>query len=172
MINLIFYIVILISGICLGCLGARKFENRVIHLDDLILILKTVQAEMEYRRDPLPILLESIGEKVNNNAGMFLVTVSNHLKDRERFSFYESWKLSISEVYEGTALKEEDKNILSQVGTQLGKTDMENQQSLFTYVFNGLDRQRTEADEERRTKGKVYRTLGIASGLLAIIVLL
>lgn len=172
MINIIFYIVILISGISIGYLGARKYENRVIHLDDLILILKTVQAEMEYRLDPLPVLLEQIGKSTDNSAGVFLLAVSNHLKDHGRFNLCESWEYAVLEVYENTALKEEDKTILSQAGIQLGKTDIENQESLFNHVFIGLNRQRVEADEERRTKGKVYRTLGIASGLLAIIILL
>ncbi len=172
MIKLILYIAILISGISLGYLGARKFENRLVHLDDLILVLKTLEAEMEYRRDPLPILLERIGERTDNYAGTFLLAVSNYLKKQEGFSLLESWKQSITEVYGGTALKEEDRIILTQLGAQMGRTDIENQQALFDYIVNGLNRQRSQADEERRTKGKVYRTLGIACGLLAIIVLL
>jgi len=172
MVNIIFYIVILISGISIGYLGARKYENRVIHLDDIILILKTVQSEMEYRRDPLPVLLEQIGERTDNSAGTFLLSVSNHLRDLRRFNLSESWEHAVLEVYGNTALKEEDKTILSQAGIQLGKTDIENQDFLLNHVVAGLNRQRIEADEERRTKGKVYRTLGIASGLLAIIILL
>lgn len=172
MVNFILYLIILAGGAGTGYLTARKFENRVIHLDDLILTLKTVQAEMEYRNDPLPILLERVGERTKEKAGEFLITVCEILQREEQFDFYESWKRAVLKVYEESALNDEDRQILIKAGIELGKTGIANQLAMFNYIFSGLKRQREEADEERKTKGKVYQTLGIASGALAIIILL
>lgn len=80
MINLMLYIIILIAGIGVGYLAARPYENRVMHLEDLILALKILQAEMEYRSDPLPILMERISSCTTGKAVIFFRTVCDSLK--------------------------------------------------------------------------------------------
>ncbi len=172
MIKLILYIAVLAGGMGAGYLAGRPFENRVIHLDDLILTLKTLQAEMEYRGDPLPVLLLRIGESTEGKAGEFLLRVLTLIEENNDSDFYKSWKRAVEEIYLETALKEDDRLILSQTGIELGKTDIGNQQALFAHTFRGLERQRKEADEERKSRVRVCRTLGTASGVLAVIMLL
>lgn len=172
MIKLFLYMIILTGGAGVGYLKARPYENRVMHLDDLILTLKTMESEMEYRSDPLPTLLERIGSKSKDKSGEFLTSLLRLLVDNERLDFYESWKMAVWKVYDGSSLNSEDMDILSKAGIELGKTDMENQKAMFAHLFSGLERQRKDAAEERRIKTKLYRTLGAASGALAVIMLL
>ncbi len=172
MLNFILCITILIAGIGVGYLAARPYENRVIHLDELLLTLKIMQAEMEYRSDPLPDLMHRMTHRTTGKASDFLGTVCRLLKKGDRYDLYESWKQAVDEVYGESALASEDRLILSQAGIELGKTDMSNQQAMFAHLFKGLEKQRKEADEARRTKGRIYRTLGTSSGVLAVIMLL
>ncbi len=172
MLNLALYMIILLSGIGAGYMAARPYENRVIHLEDLTLVLKIMQSEMEYRSDPLPQLMERVSQRTKGKAGDFLQTVCRLLKEDDRYDFYDSWKQAVLEVYGESAFTEDDRLILSQAGIELGKTDLLNQQAMFSHLFNGLEKQRKEAGEERKTKGRIYRTLGAACGVLAVIVLL
>ncbi|GAB1475365.1 hypothetical protein MASR2M70_01970 [Bacillota bacterium] len=172
MISFFLYIIILAGGAGAGYLAARPFVNRVIHLDDLIITLKTLQSEMEYRGDPLPALLLRIANDTGGKPGEFFLRVLTLIEENKGMDFYRSWEKAVYEAYSDSALKEDDRLILSQVGIELGKTGIENQQALFAHAFTGLERQRKEADEERRSRGRVYRTLGTAAGILAVIVLL
>ena len=172
MLDFILCITILIAGIGVGYLAARPYENRVIHLDELLLILKIMQAEMEYRSDPLPDLMERMAHRTTGKASDFLSSVCRLLKKEDRYDLYESWKQAVDQVYGESALSKEDRLILSQAGIELGKTDMANQQAMFAHLFKGLEKQRKDADEVRRTKGRIYRTLGTSSGVLAVIMLL
>ena len=172
MLDLILYITILIAGTGVGYLASRPYENRVIHLEDLILVLKIMQAEMEYRNDPLPELMERIAQGMTGKAGHFLHTVCSLLKKDDRHDLYDSWKQAVDDVYGESSLVDKDKEILSQAGIELGKTDMASQQAMFVHLFQGLEKQRKEADEERRTKCRICRTLGAASGVLVVIMLL
>ncbi len=172
MLDLILYIAVLTAGTGVGYLTAKPYENRVSHLDDLILTLKVLQAEMSYRCDPLPVLLDRIGCRSRDKSGEFLTAVVKCLLTDNRCDLYECWKQSVNEVYGESALTDEDRFILSQGGIELGKTDLENHEALFIHLFTGLEKQRKEADEERKTKGRIYRALWTSAGVMAVIVLL
>ncbi|MGI6733133.1 MAG: hypothetical protein ACOX4J_02985 [Anaerovoracaceae bacterium] len=172
MVNLMLYITILLAGVGVGYLAAKPYENRVIHLEDLILALKIMQAEMEYRNDPLPELMERIACHTTGRATDFLLAVCASLKKDDRYDFYAIWKQAVEDVYGESSLMEEDRMILSNAGIELGKTDIVSQQAMFSHLFKGLEKQRKQAEEERRAKGRIYQALGTASGVLAVIILL
>ena len=172
MLGLILYLTILITAAGAGYMAARTYENRVIHLEDLILVLKILRSEMEYRNDPLPELMERIARRMTGKAGDFLNAVCSFLKGDDRYDFYDSWKEAVNKIYGESALAESDRSILSRAGIELGKTDMSNQLALFAHLFDRLEEQKKEADEERRKKSRICRTLGISLGVLAVIVLL
>lgn len=172
MIKLILYIVIIGSGAGAGYLMARPFENRIVHLQDLVTSLQILEAEMKYRKDPLPILLKRIGGLNIGRAGTFFLQVCVGLSGDYTYDFYGSWVWAIEEIYGESSLTEKDRELLSEVGIELGKTDISSQQSIFIRVFSRLEQQIAEAEEERKTKGKMYKALGVAIGILIVIVLL
>jgi stage III sporulation protein AB len=172
MIHFLLYITILTGGIAVGYLGAKPYENRVLHLEDLILTMKVLQAEMAYRRDPLPELLHSIGSKTSDKSGEFLTSVWKILTTEDNTDLYESWLKAVDKTYGESALVHEDRLILARAGIELGKTDLDNQEGLFVHLFGGLEKQIREAEEIRKTKGRVYRTLWTSAGILTIIILL
>lgn len=172
MLYFILYLTLLIGGTVSGYLAARPFENRVMHLDDIILTLKMLQAEMDYLGDSLPVILERVGERTKEGGGKFLLRVLEILNDDERFDFYKSWEKAVGDVYGESALKDEDRDILLKTGLELGKTDMRSQHALFLHAFTGLERQRKAAFDESANKGRVYLALGTASGFLALIILI
>lgn len=172
MIYFALYITILTGGIAVGYLAAKPYENRVLHLEDLVLTMRVLQAEMAYRRDPLPELLHNIGSKTKDKSGEFLTAVWEILTTGDNINLYESWKKAVDKIYGESALIDEDRLIIARAGIELGKTDLDNQEGLFAHFFKGLEKQIREAEEFRKTKGRVYRTLWTSAGVLTIIILL
>jgi|LSQX01.1.fsa_nt_gb stage III sporulation protein AB len=172
MIKLLLYIVIIGSGAGIGYLKARPYENRILHLEDLITALQILESEMKYRKDPLPILLKRIGDLNIGKSSLFFMQVIKGLKEDYSFDFYKSWISAVEKVYEDSSLTERDKELLSEVGLDLGKTDINSQKNTFTRTYTRLEQQLAEALEEKKTKGKMYNALGVAIGVLIVIVLI
>ncbi|MGI6727808.1 MAG: hypothetical protein ACOX4P_04495 [Anaerovoracaceae bacterium] len=172
MLKLILFIIIIGSSSGAGYLITTPYENRIYQLQELTMTFKVLEAEMKYRKDPIPVLLYRIGKSNPGKAGDFFLKVHQGLKETYAFDFYSCWTWAIKEIYEDSALTEKDREVISEVGIELGKTDIDNQQSLFARVFSRLEYQVTDAEEEKKIKGKMYRSIGTAIGILVVIVLL
>ncbi len=69
------------------------------------------------------------------------------------------------------SIKQEDKDILKKLGKLLGQTDVEGQISEIEVTQNFLDTQIEKAEEEKKKNQKMYKTLGIVTGLVFVIIL-
>ena len=66
----------------------------------------------------------------------------------------------------------DDKEILMMLGKMLGKTDKTGQISEIELVSEFLEKQILEAEEAKSKNEKMYKTLGIISGLVIAIILM
>ncbi|MBR0596640.1 stage III sporulation protein AB [Sinanaerobacter chloroacetimidivorans] len=171
MVKIILCILIIIAGIAAGHLKARTYENRVLHLQDLITTIKILESEMKYRLDPLPEIFIKISGMKISLAGRLFETTSRLLREDFAHDFANCWNQAVELVYKDSSLTRADKQVLSDLGIELGKTDMGSQYSLFSRAYTLLDAQVAEAAEEKRTKGKMYKSLGTAVGVLVVILL-
>jgi len=163
---------IILSGIGIGQLKAKSFDNRVIHLQDFITTLKILESEMKYRLDPIPVLFMRISQMKRGMAAKLFETVCMMLNELENRDFTSCWTAAIESVYSESSLTREDRQIIYDLGIDLGKTDMNSQYSLFSRTFSLLEHQVTEAIEINKTKGKMYKSLCAATGVLVVILLI
>jgi stage III sporulation protein AB len=80
-----------------------------------------------------------------------------------------SWEYALNNTK--NYLKKEDIEVLSMLGKMLGKTDKIGQLQEIDIVSKFLDKQIEFAEEEKSKNEKLYKTLGIVSGLTLAIVL-
>lgn len=165
-------ILIILSGIAIGHLKAKTYENRVYHLQELITTLKVLESEMKYRMDPLPDLLIRISKIKEGMSAVLMESAGLLLQSRNAFDLPGCWKEAVETAYMESALNKEDKRILTDLGIELGKTDMVNQSGMFQRTVSLLEAQAAEAAEDNKTKGKMYKSLGAAIGVLIVIVLI
>lgn len=170
--KLIICIIILLAGAGVGQLKAKTYDNRVYHLQELITTLQILESEMKYRLDPLPDLLIRVSEVKEGISSDLLKTVARLLKEPATLDLSDCWKKAVEIAYCDSAFTKEDKRIASDLGIELGKTDVENQYSLFHRTCTLLEVQVAEAIEEKKTKGKMYKSLGTAIGALIVILLI
>lgn len=165
-------IFIILAGVGIGLLKAKTYENRVYHLQELITTLKVMESEMKYRLDPLPDLFLRISKVKNGMSAALLETAGTLLKNQTARDLPECWKEAVETAYRESALNKEDKRILADLGIELGRTDMESQSGMFQRTLSLLEAQAAEAAGEQKVKGKMYKSLGTAIGILIVILLI
>ncbi|MBE6844919.1 MAG: hypothetical protein E7508_04285 [Ruminococcus sp.] len=84
-------------------------------------------------------------------------------KCSELRSFPQAWE---GAVKHDSKLSAEEKKLLLEIGAALGTTDKEGQLSTLEFYISRLDKMAQEEGERYRIKGKMYRSLGIASGAM------
>ncbi len=165
-------ILILLAGVGIGQLKAKSYDNRVYHLHELITTLKVLESEMKYRLDPLPVLFLRVSKIKEGMSRSLLETAGLLLQNQAARDLPDIWMEAVETAYLESALNKEDKRIIADLGIELGKTDMESQYGMFLRIYSLLEAQVAEAIEEKKTKGRMYKSLGSAIGVLIVILLI
>ena len=85
-------------------------------------------------------------------------------KLRQGGSFPAAWKGAVSEA---AVLGEDEKARLIELGEILGSADIEGQLSSLGLIQSELRKMHDEQAEKYRTKGRLYRTVGVTIGAMA-----
>ncbi len=162
---------ILILGLAtyVGNIMAKKYTNRVKELICIKLALNFLENKIKFTQTPLKEIFNQIAKTTNdkNIKNLFSKIIENLNKN-----------LSITLALENaintceTNLTKEDRNILLDMGKMLGKTDVEGQVSQIEITNSFLNNQIEKAEKEKNKNTKLYKTLGIISGLAIIIILI
>ena len=163
-------ILIIFSAGGLGWAKAYTYEQRVQLLKNIIDTIESLESEMKYRIDPLPQALKRICVYKKGVASDFFKAVAQSLEDSSNIPFSTIWDEKVESFYSGSVLNAADLVILKEIGPELGKTGLQGQSSLFSRVHAYLDNQLAEAEEEKKTKGKMYKSLGFAIGIAIVII--
>ena len=85
-------------------------------------------------------------------------------------NIHKKWENTINSVE--TNLNNEDKKILVDMGKILGMTDVDGQVSNIRITSSFIDKQIEKAEHEKEKNVKIFRTLGVVSGLTITIILI
>lgn len=149
----------------IGFFKSKKFSNRVKNLKDFKSSLNVFRSKIEFTYEPIKDIFLEISKVVyQDNENIFK-------------SFCESQNEDITVAWNEAVqnskldLKQDDKDVFILLGKMLGKTDKTGQISQIDLVDNFLDKQISDSEEEKRKNEKLYKTLGVISGLVIAIIL-
>jgi stage III sporulation protein AB len=148
-----------------------KYSSRVTYLDDFIDSLQLLKSEISYRKGPLPEALEKVGKQKFNSASLFFIQLSETLKETRCLVFADCWKNAVDAFYRDTSLKADDIAKITDIGAELGMFGPEGQEDMFSRVFKKLDECLIDAKEEKKTKGKMFKCMGVVVGIVLVIIL-
>ena len=123
--------------------------------------------KIKYTYEPIPSLFMEISNKIGGNIGNIFSLAATRMKED---TAGKAWEKALDEV--DNNLSKEDITILKNLSKLLGETDIEGQISQIEVVNEFLTSQLKNANEERRKNEKMYRTLGIVTGLTIAIILI
>jgi len=167
MIILKFIILILIFAISylIGNMIAKHYSRRVEELEDIKNSLNVLQAKIRFAKEPLSKIFKGIS-KISKNKEIFDKANEN----MKTMLAGDSWRKAIRDS--NTNLKNEDKEILSNLGNLLGKTDAEGQINQIEEIKQLLNIQIENANLDKEKNEKIYKTLGMTIGLAIVIILI
>ncbi|MBN7772533.1 stage III sporulation protein AB [Clostridium aminobutyricum] len=156
----------------LGYFIALNYSQRETDLKEFLQGMISLESEMQYRRDTIQVCLYRLSQNKENTATLFFSELQQRLSDSKENNFFKSWCLAVDNAYKNRSLTEQDIKIIKDIGLDLGKSDLQSQGRLFSRQYQLLEAQIEQAQENCKTKGKMYRSLGISVGLVIVIILI
>lgn len=140
---------------------------RASFFEQLVGFLTELQTQIRYSGEPLSTLLRGTAGKILEP----LLTACAGAME-EGTPFFDAWQKGLLEIPKSMGLTKEDLRLLTDFGQGLGTTDLEGQLShceLYKAMFSSRLKQ---AREERTKKVKLYRMLGLFSGIAVSLLIL
>lgn len=160
--------------ILLGCsMGgfvlAANFKRREVQLKGLNRALIELQNNIIYTHEPLPIALKNVSRKSEGYIRNLFLKCAEILESGIVNSVYEAMGRAIETCKDDNGLKKEDNDIILDFCKSLGTTDKEGHVRLFKLCLSNVEENIKTAKEERFKNEKMYRCLGVALGLIILI---
>lgn len=157
----------LIVAVCtiIGIRKAKKYESREYVLREALMLFRGIKSEISYTLTPIPNAIESVRQRMKTNLKDVMGAVSYELLQ---------YNVKIEAVTHEIAKLEEltpyDVQVISNGIISLGKSDVEGQDSVINMICDTLESQLQDSIDFKKKNSKLYKTVGIAAGLMIAIV--
>ena len=170
MLGCVFLFLLFVS---LGVYASNQLEKRIKQLKSLEKAIESMKREIDYRVSPLCETLLKTAKRTEHPWCLFLEEAGRTFQNRKegilnpdeifqkgirRIQLYHPW--------------EKDLNVILNLGRSLGELDKKMQIMELSMAEEEVRELIQEAREEKRTKGKLYQTLGVCMGILSVILVL
>jgi len=149
---------------------ANDCSKRPRALRELQSLLQMLENEISYLSNLLSEAFNRIYEGTNSDTAILFRETAKKLETKGVTADI-AWEKSIEENYQRLSLNKEDKSILLSFGKMLGNSDLEGQLNNIKLISSQLKLQELKAEEMRLKNEKMYRSLGVLSGLAITIIL-
>jgi len=120
---------------------------------------------------PLPVAMEIVGKRIGSNIGKIFACAGQLMSKKTGFNAAELWENAVELHIKDTYLSKSDKAILLSFGSALGYLDKETQKNSIDLCILYLEDEMKKLDLHHQKNGRLYKSLGILSGLLIVILL-
>ena len=174
---------VMIFGSCaaLGLNARRELRRRVAAADAMLLALRLMENEITARRTPMPEIIDLLAKNENAVVRQIFSGVRRRMRERSGLSLSYLWCAGMRAAQAGSrqvrisqadaGLGREECGVLCDAANFLGRYDASEQKAAIDTALHRLQMLRELAFAELRDRGSLYRTCGIAAGLLVILVL-
>lgn len=165
---------VMIFGSCaaLGLSARQQLRRRVTAADALLLALTLIMSEIECRRATLPDIIAELTENENEAVAKVFLALQRRLREQNGLSLGYLWCANLRDMREEIGLGNQECEILCQASNFLGRYDASEQLAGLRQISRRLSASREVAAQELTNKGNLYRTCGIAMGILVVLVLI
>lgn len=171
MLKLIGALLIVFAAAAFGFTKASRYAARPRQIRQLILSLQRLETEIVYGFTPLPDALRAIGKQTAAPLSAIYTRTAESLANRQGSTTRDCWQFVIKQLWPSTAMSRNEQEILLQIGFSLGITDREDQIKHLRLAVSQLQAEELQAWEEQRRYEKMWRALGVLSGLLVVIIM-
>jgi len=154
-----------------GVNSVWRMNQRVRALRGLLTALETMRSEICDRMTPLPELIDQLCHETAPPAKGLFLRLRQTMGELGIQRFSALWSKVVNQAHE-LELHEGERQVLSDLGKTLGRYDIENQRHVISYTLRRLEEYLVQAEETRRTQGKIHAVLSLTAGVFVVLILL
>lgn len=169
-IKLIISCIIIILSTYIGILKSNKLRSREYILREMLTFLGLVENEIKYMMCILPNAYESSRQKLNTELKS---AIGNIVVDMLNINdVYKIDKSIVTNISSINVLSDYDKNVFISTLKSLGRSDLDSQINIIENGKSILQNQIKEATEIKLKNCKLYKTVGMISGIMLVVIFL
>lgn len=157
------------AGLLCGLFAALHLKQRVKTLTLTVELLTFLQSRIRYTAAPLSALLCEAAAQERFAALLFLQQTAALLTQGQTVP--QAWQNGVRSRERQDGLTSEDQTLLLHIGDDLGRTDTSGQTAHLALYYQQLEQTLVTARDTAKTKGTLYRTLGLCAGAAAALLL-
>ena len=169
----------LIGIICIlvGCIGwgiskIAEEQNRILHLRELIRIIKRVQDEISYGKHTLPEICLILSEYCDALYRPYFRGIYEQMNRSEGTCLDQVWEDQMRECLREAPLMEEEKDILRNLTQNLGLQEEKLQAQSVGQSMDLLVRKCRQAEDAYENRSKMLLSVSVLTGAFLVILLL
>lgn len=170
MISLIAIPIIVGATTLIGYTYSNRLLKRSQVIKQVIYGLQILESEIVFGLTPLQTAFDKISKQIPHPANLLFRETAELVQVHNNISV--SVEKAITNLEKILPMEAEEKSVILQLATSLGKYDTGSQQLHIRNAIINLERIQTIASENYIKYGKMARYLGLLSGLLIVILLL
>ena len=170
MIKLLGCILLTISCSLMGCLKANSYKERSRELECIMEIIKLIDMYITYKKEPLSKTFHKVSECKKCWFSNILDDCTKHINNNNDLE--NAWKHAIKQHIDKCPLTDEDISIIEDMILGLGKSDLDGQRRILEPILLRLEYNYKAASAKEKSLGKMYRTLGVAAGIVTTIIII
>ena len=147
----------------IGIYKAKMCQERVYELQKFLNGIILFKNKVEFTYEPINYIFSDISNVIYENGENIFKEIKNNNDDINI-----SWIKSVERIKN---INNEDKEIIKMFGKLLGKTDIKGQLSQIELTQKLIEKQIEKAEFEKNKNSKLYKTIGIISGIAICIIL-
>lgn len=160
------------GGTWLGFRSSARLTKRKNAISDIIAGLYLFENEIYYTRERLESIAARLGRISAGAAAEFFSVFAGLLEERSELGAEFLWNEAADICFPpASPLNKKDTEALRALGVKLGATDVEGQRGNIGRTIKELSLRLANAEEMERQKGKMYRTVGAAAGILCAVLI-
>ena len=152
------------STTSMGIKKSKSFSDRLEYLENMQLCINQLKNEINYTQTPLINAIEKIISSSFGITRSIFVFFLEELSFAGDESIKKLWDNAIGKYHD--KISESDYILLTSLGNNLGNCDLEGQLKNFALFESRISQAIKTAHSEKEKFSKLYRNLGIYSGLL------
>ncbi len=170
MLRLLASALIVASSSGLGFAVAGGYRHRPRQLRQLQFALTVLGSEIRFRQTPLPQGLQVVASTVGGPVGQLFDDLATVLIGAQGRSV--SWAWQQVKPCRGLALTSQDQALLARLAQVLGAGTIDEQVRQLELHMEHLQQLEQEAERARKANEKIWRYLGVFSGIALVLILL
>lgn len=170
MIKLLGACLVLLATSWIGFEIARSYRDRPRQIRQLRSALSLLETEIGYGIRPLSQACLEISNRVDGAIAQIFASSAENLTQLDGISTYECMEKAINQEWKNTAMKDAEKRILLDFSSTLGISDRDDQLHHIAMAKANLEVEEKKAHEEQRQYEKMFKSIGVLTGALIVIV--